>query len=154
MKNPKRITDVRTEELSDGLGVFNLRWKQSYVLNATSALVWQHCDGKTTTQQLTELVQQKMNIPADQAERLMLAALEELDEADLLEIDIILPKVHTRRELFRAFGAAGLSLAILPFVSPAMGDDDDDDDDDDGDHHHRRHGGRRECSVRGPMLLT
>ena len=56
MANPLRSRAVSTEAVGDGLSVFDHEQKQSYVLNATSALVFQHCDGQTTPQQLTELL--------------------------------------------------------------------------------------------------
>ena len=58
MDHPRKRTTVATEAVGDGLGVFDPQQQQAYVLNATSALVWQHCDGQTTPEQLMELVRQ------------------------------------------------------------------------------------------------
>jgi hypothetical protein len=48
MANPQRNTTVLTRVVGDGLAVLDPQRKQSHVLNATSALVFQHCDGQTT----------------------------------------------------------------------------------------------------------
>ena len=58
MENPLKSRDVSTAPAGDGLGVFDREQKQSYVLNATSALVYQHCDGQTTPRQLAELLRE------------------------------------------------------------------------------------------------
>ena len=84
MTNPRRNPAVSTAAVGDGLGVFDREQKQSYVLNATSALVYQHCDGQTTPRQFAELLRQKLNVPPSQAEQLLRLALDELQTAGLL----------------------------------------------------------------------
>src|SRR5690348_9759470 len=85
MENPLRRRAVSTEAVGDGLSVFDHEQKQSFVLNATSALVFQHCDGQTTPQQLTELLRRKLNVPPAEAEQLMGLSLAELRTAGLLQ---------------------------------------------------------------------
>jgi hypothetical protein len=118
MNNPKRVTGVITEELGDGLGVYHQQRRESYVLNATSALVWKHCDGQTPRRKLTRLIKQKFNVPSDQAKGLMKAALNELSQAALLETTEPQQQTYSRREMIRTLAAAGLSLALIPIVSP------------------------------------
>ncbi|HEX9921826.1 MAG TPA: PqqD family protein [Anaerolineae bacterium] len=127
MENPKRITTAQVEAIGDGLGVFDRQQGISYVLNATTALVWQHCDGQTTPQQLTTLIQQTFNLPHQQAERLMMMALDELDQANLLQTSMADTPTFTRRQILGALSAAGLSMALIPVVSPVLADDGDDD---------------------------
>jgi hypothetical protein len=45
MDNPRSKATVRSESVGDGLAVYDAEQKQPYVLNATSALVFQRCDG-------------------------------------------------------------------------------------------------------------
>ncbi len=127
MANPQRSTTIVTEAVGDGLGVFDTQRKQSYVLNATSALVFQHCDGQTTPQQLTERLRQKFNVSASQAEQLLGLALDELHKANLLQSSVQRPANPGRRQLLKTMVGAGLSLALLPMVAPvavqAAGDD-------------------------------
>ena len=118
MNNPKRISGVITEDLGDGLAIYHQQRDQSYVLNATSALVWKHCDGQTRPRKLTRLIKRKFNISAEQAEQLMWAALHELSQAALLETTEPQQQTYSRREMIRVLAAAGLSLALIPIVSP------------------------------------
>jgi Coenzyme PQQ synthesis protein D (PqqD) len=121
MNNPQRNPAVSTAVVGDGLGVFDRDQKQSYVLNATSALVYRHCDGQTTPRQLAELLRQKLNVPPGQAEQLLRLALDELQAAGLLlSGPVALPPAvptYSRREAFTSVAAAGLSLALLPMVA-------------------------------------
>ena len=121
MTNPRRNPAVSTAAVGDGLGVFDSHQKQSYVLNATSALVYQHCDGQTTPRQLAELLRQKLNVSASQAEQLLRLALDELQTAGLLESDAApMPPpaaTYSRREALTSFAALGLSVALLPMIA-------------------------------------
>ncbi|MCB0176081.1 MAG: PqqD family protein [Anaerolineae bacterium] len=124
MKNPQRKSAVVSEAVGDGLGVFDPQQQQSYVLNATSALVFQHCDGQTTPQQLTDRLVRKFNIPRQQAEELLWLALDELEKANLLQTKVTTTQapqpVLTRRQMLTTLAGIGLSLAVLPIVSPVM----------------------------------
>jgi Coenzyme PQQ synthesis protein D (PqqD) len=121
MTNPQKNPAVSTAAVGDGLGVFDRDQKQSYVLNATSALVYRHCDGQTTPRQLAEILRQKLNVPAGQAEQLLRLALSELQAAGLLLSETVAmpPPVATysRREALTSFAAAGISVALLPMVA-------------------------------------
>jgi hypothetical protein len=121
MANPLRSRAVSTEAVGDGLSVFDHEQKQSYVLNATSALVFQHCDGQTTPQQLTELLRRKLNVPPAEADQLVRLALDELETAGLLQSGVApMPPpaaTYSRREALTSFAALGLSLALMPMVA-------------------------------------
>ena len=121
MTNPRRNPDVSTAAVGDGLGVLDREQKQSYVLNATSALVYQHCDGQTTPRQLAELLRQKLNVPQGQAEQLLRLALDELQAAGLLQSsDAPMPPpaaTYSRREALTSFAALGLSLTLMPMIA-------------------------------------
>ena len=121
MENPRKSSTVSTEAVGDGLSVFSHEQKQSYVLNATSALVFQHCDGQATPQQLTELVRRKLNVPPAEAEQLVRLALDELRTAGLLQSSgAPMPPpaaTYSRREALTSFAALGLSLALVPMVA-------------------------------------
>src|SRR6266487_4252241 len=87
MENPRKRTTVAMAADGDGLHVFNHQQQQAYALNTTSALVWQHCDGQTPPEQLTELVRQKFNVSRAEGEQLTWLALDELGKANLLEAE-------------------------------------------------------------------
>ena len=121
MANPLRSRTLSTEAVGDGLSVFDHEQNQSFVLNATSALVYQHCDGQTTPQQLTELLRRKLNLSPAEASQLVQFALAELETAGLLQpsAEPMPPPVATysRREALTSFAALGLSLAVMPMIA-------------------------------------
>jgi hypothetical protein len=121
MTNPLKSRAVSTEAVGDGLSVFDHEQKQSYILNATSALVFQHCDGQTTPQQLTELLRRKLNVPPAEADQLMRLALDELETAGLLQSSLAsMPPpaaTYSRREALTSFAALGLSLTLMPMIA-------------------------------------
>lgn len=125
MVNPRKKTSVTTEAVGDGLGVFDPARNKTYLLNATSALVWQHCDGNTSPNELAAVLVRKFNVTGTQAEQLLQAALDELANFDLLEVEAQAPPAVaqsglTRRQMLARFAAAGISAALLPLVAPVV----------------------------------
>jgi coenzyme PQQ synthesis protein D (PqqD) len=114
MEYPQRISGLSTEAVGDGLAV--LAGGQKYVLNATSALVFQHCDGQTSPERLAEILRQKFNLLPAEAEHLTQLALEELETAQLLRPAAVHPATFSRRQALTGFAALGLSLALMPLV--------------------------------------
>ena len=121
MDFPQRITELFTEAVGDGLAVLDAGRKQSYVLNATSALVFQHCDGQTSPEQLGEILRQKFNLRQAEAERLTQLALEELETAELLVPAAVHPATFSRRQALTNLATLGLSVALLPLVAKVAG---------------------------------
>src|SRR6266404_4170308 len=121
MENPRKRTTVATAAGGDGLHVFDHQQQQAYALNTTSALVLQHCDGRTTPEQLMELLRQSFNVSAAQAEQLTWQALDELGKANLLEAEVARPRPLssqlTRRQMLTTFATAGAALAVVPMVA-------------------------------------
>ena len=117
MHFPQRIAALSTEAVGDGLAVLDAERKQSYVLNATSALVFQHCDGQTSPEQLAEILRQKFNLLPIEAERLTQLALEELETSRLLVPAAIHPATFSRRQALTGFATMGLAVALLPVVA-------------------------------------
>jgi Coenzyme PQQ synthesis protein D (PqqD) len=121
MENPRKRTTVATAAGGDGLHLFDHQQQQAYALNTTSALVWQHCDGQTTPEQLMELLRQSFNVSAAQAEQLTWLALDELAKANLLEAEVARPRPLssklTRRQMLTTFATAGAALAVVPMVA-------------------------------------
>jgi hypothetical protein len=121
MEYPQRISNLSTEAVGDGLAVLDTERKQSYVLNATSALVFQHCDGQTSPEQLAETLRQKFNLRQAEAERLTQLALEELETAQLLVPSAVHPATFSRRQALTTFATLGLAVALLPIVAKVAG---------------------------------
>ena len=121
MKNPRKRTTVAMAAGGDELHVFDHQQQQAYALNTTSALVLQHCDGRTTPEQLMELLRQNSNVSHAQAEQLTWLALDELGKANLLEAEVARPRPPssnlTRRQMLTSFATAGVALAVVPMVA-------------------------------------
>jgi Coenzyme PQQ synthesis protein D (PqqD) len=121
MENPRKRTTVATAAGGDGMQVFDHQQQQTYALNTTSALVYQHCDGQTTPEQLMELLRQNFNVSRVQAEQLTWLALDELAKANLLEAEVARPRPLsskvTRRQMLTTFATAGVALAVVPMVA-------------------------------------
>ncbi len=121
MQNPRKRTTVATAAGGDGLHLFDHQQQQAYALNTTSALVWQHCDGQTTPEQLMELVRQKFNVSRAEGEQLTWLALDELGKANLLDAEVARPRPPssklTRRQMLTTFATAGAALAVVPMVA-------------------------------------
>ena len=121
MENPRKRTTVTTAAGGDGLHLFDHQQQQAYALNTTSALVWQHCDGQTTPEQLMKLMRQNFNVSGAQAEQMTWLALDELGKANLLEAEVARPRPLssklTRRQMLTTFATAGVALAVVPMVA-------------------------------------
>jgi hypothetical protein len=121
MENPRKRTTVTMAAGGAELHVFDHQQQQAYALNTTSALVLQHCDGRTTPEQLMELVRQNSNVSHAHAEQLTWLALDELGKAKLLEAEVArprqLPSNLTRRQMLTTFATAGVALAVVPMVA-------------------------------------
>src|SRR5919204_3658772 len=80
---------------------------RAHALNPAAALVWKHCDGKTTVAELATLLHQELSLPAD--EEAVWLALDRLERAQLLPGELPRPARprYTRREVARRLGLAG-----------------------------------------------
>ena len=55
--------EVLIEALGDELVVYDLVRHRAHCLNKSAALVWRHCDGKTTIAELAKLLQKELGLP-------------------------------------------------------------------------------------------
>ena len=114
MSNPQaRKDEIVAQEVFEELVIYDLKRKKVHLLNPTAALVWQHLDGKHTPADLSGLLEQELDVTADE---LLWLTLEQLDRVHLLAAKPTSPhrhKVITRRQLLKM---TGISLALLPVV--------------------------------------
>jgi hypothetical protein len=108
------------QELPDEVLVYDLERHKAHCLNETSALVWKHCDGKTTVAEMTRVLERRLATPID--DDVVLLALNQLRRFHLLEegsVTIGTMKV-SRRDLVRKYLPAALALpVILSIAAPA-----------------------------------
>ncbi|MCZ7647154.1 MAG: PqqD family protein [Planctomycetota bacterium] len=101
----KRREQLIWERFDDETVVVDTRAHKSYVLNASGAYVWRHCDGRTSLQEIAA----RLDAPAGREEAEAFCA--ELREKGLLEE----VPADTEREAVRK-----MPRFAAPYVSPAV----------------------------------
>src|SRR5437899_2913566 len=97
-----RQHNLTLKELPEETLVYDLENHKAHCLNRTSALVWKHCDGKTTVQQLAAKIEQALHVPG--AVAVVQLALEQLSKRQLLVEPVQLPSEQgrcSRREMLK-----------------------------------------------------
>lgn len=113
-----RKPDLVTEQLEGELLVFDPETNEAHSLNESAALVFEMCDGSSTTEEMRNRLPE-ISLPAD-AEIVELA-LAELVEASLIEVQPELPASGvTRRTLTRRLGLSAVGVALIPVVETIL----------------------------------
>jgi len=109
------LQEVETETL-----LYDERSHRAWCLNRSSACIWHLCDGRNTIRQIAAQAGAELHAPV--SEDLVLLALTELREKELLEPESFAPLPHglTRREMMGrvGFAAAALLPVIATLVAP------------------------------------
>ena len=112
-----RKAGLVTRKLRDEVLVYDLDRHRASCLNRTAALVWRHCDGRTSASALIPKLQAEIGAAVD--EKAVWLALDRLCEAHLLEDEGSVPVAaagSSRREWLRELGRLGVRAALLPAV--------------------------------------
>ena len=107
------------QELSGEVLVFDRERNKAHCLNPTAALVWNHCDGKTSVADIARAIQDEVNAPVD--EDVIWIGLDQLSKSHLLQERASLPEEKaglSRREVMRRIGFA--AAVALPVVTSIM----------------------------------
>ena len=120
----QRVPEARKEglvvqHLSDEVLVYDQRRYKGHCLNQTAALVWKHCDGKTSASEIAHLLEEELKTPVK--EEVVWLALEQLGKTHLLSKRVTLAQPGmTRREVMKRMGlAAAVALpAVTSIVAP------------------------------------
>ncbi len=108
-----RKDKLTVRELPDETLIYDLERHKAHCLNATSGLVWKHCDGRTSVAGLARIVQEKLHI-AESAPVVQLA-LEQLSRRHLLEqpVEPLSDEERlSRREVLRRLAVAAVALPV------------------------------------------
>ena len=66
MKNiPKRSEGIQQRDLVDGCMLLDQEKAIAFALNLTASLMWSHCDGQHTIEEIAEIIAETSNLPAD-----------------------------------------------------------------------------------------
>ncbi len=102
--------------LSDEVLIYDQRRHKGHCLNQTAALVWKHCDGKTSASEMAQLLERELKTPVK--EEVVWLALEQLGKTHLLSKRVTLAQQGmTRREVMKRMGlAAAVALPVVTSI--------------------------------------
>lgn len=110
----KRRDGLVVESVHDEVLVVNPGRSEATALNASAAMVFELCDGEHTIEGMIEALDAAGLGPA--STDTVWLALDELADADLIELQVPRAGHLGRRELLKLYGAGAASLAALPVV--------------------------------------
>jgi len=84
--HPQARADVLFRQVDDEWVVFDPAANELHVLNLSAALIWSHCTGEHSPQQIAEALRDAYGLEREQAAADVGAALERFREAGLLEL--------------------------------------------------------------------
>lgn len=116
-----RNSKLLVRELAEEVLVYDADAHRAHCLNRTAALVWKHCDGRTSVSGIARRVGEEMSSTV--SEELVWLALEQLAEFGLLASAGLRPPASqpiSRRKMMRRVGlAAAVSLPLITsIISP------------------------------------
>lgn len=119
MENATRLPQARTDnlvirQLDDETLVYDMERDQAHCLNQTAALVWRHCDGKTTAMRAARVLGKELDAPVDTD--LIWLAVKQLQRFHLVEKKKSAPAV-SRRDVVLKYAPAILSLPVIMSIS-------------------------------------
>jgi len=107
------------EELPDEVLVYDLDRKKAHCLNRTAALIWNHCDGKTSVKELGSMLERQSEGIVE--EDVVWFGLDQLRKARLIEGPLLgstSKERVSRRELVKKIGLAVSIPAIVSVLAP------------------------------------
>jgi hypothetical protein len=116
-----RTTDLLIEVLRDETLVYDLRRHRAHCLNRAAALVWKHCDERTTVAATAAILEEALRLSAGEA--LVRTGLDQLTRAHLLNgpPDIRGARSrYSRRAVLRALGLTGAAALLPPLVETVV----------------------------------
>ena len=109
-----RKSGLVVQEVPNEVLVFDLDSNKAHCLNDTAALVWKHCDGKTSVPEIATFITKQTG--KDATSDFVWLAIDQLSENNLLEKVHASPlKGQSRREVIKKIGLA--SVIALPIVA-------------------------------------
>jgi len=109
-----RNNGLVVRKLNDEVIVYDTRNQKAHCLNASAALIWEHCNGKRSVKDLSDLVQDAHS-NKNQREELVWIALDQLEESNLLEQPLARTNVKgmNRLQILKAAAVAAVAIPIV-----------------------------------------
>lgn len=82
---PKKKKTILEKELEDGMVLYDPENEKIHSLNNTAAYIWILCDGKKTTQEITDLIKKDFRKFEDAPEKLVVLTLKRFLNEGLIE---------------------------------------------------------------------
>lgn len=111
-----RKENLVVQELDGEVLIYDLGANKAFCLNETSALVWETCDGIKSVSEISRILGEKLNVPAN--EDLVWLAIDQLKKEKLIANGEELVSNFAgmnRREVIKKVGLA--TMAVLPVVA-------------------------------------
>src|SRR5882724_2677372 len=125
MNNKLQIPAARREglvvrKLNEDVLIYDTKTNHAHSLNQNAALIWEHCDGKRTLGDLSNVLHANgaVDVPGKEREQLTWIAVDQRQRSGLLLGQVASPESVrrlTRRQLIKAAGIA--ALIAVPVVS-------------------------------------
>lgn len=115
-----RRSELVVREFADEVLIYDKQSQKAHCLNQTAAIVWRHCDGRTTVEEIGRRLAKEMPHENGIDERLVWYALAQFKRDHLLEdLEVpagMLPKAGlSRRTAIRALGLT--AIVAVPVVT-------------------------------------
>ncbi len=110
---PRARADCLSREFDSELLVYDPQRNVGHCLNSTAAAVWKLCDGNNSPSQIARALSRRLSAQVD--ERVVLLALDQLANANLLVEPEAPVKLSSRRVAIRRIGIA--AAIVLPLVT-------------------------------------
>ncbi len=109
-----RKNSLVVQELNNEVLVYDLETNKAHCLNESAAIVWKHCDGKTT---ISDIAKQFINKSGNKVDDdFIWLAIDQLNDLNLMESGLKPDfKGQSRREVIKKIGLA--SIIALPIIS-------------------------------------
>lgn len=117
-----RSADLIIEEVPGETLIYDLKSHKAHCLNSTASLVWKHCDGKQTAEQVARRMEAELGAPV--SIELVWLAVDRLEKLRLLEKPVErAPGAAriSRREVVRRLGVtAAIALPLVTSIRAPM----------------------------------
>jgi hypothetical protein len=111
-----RTKELIIEALPSETIVYDTINHRVHCLNETASLIWQHCDGQTSVEQIANRASQRLRAPAD--EDVVRLGLRELNDRGLLVSEPGDAPTVSRREVGKRLAVfGGAFVALLPVIT-------------------------------------
>ena len=110
-----RSEDLLVRNLADEVLILDQKTERAHSLNQIAGLVWKHCDGETSVEEIAQLIESLHGIAANEAS--IELAIDELIQHDLLEDSIIEASPDSRADRREVLKMLAVAMAIPVVMS-------------------------------------